>query len=103
MMPAQIIFAGFAVLILILLYALRREESVVKSLLVWWGVVCFLYALFILTQTTMQSRAIQGGLAFVIGTIACGLAFVIEHLDRRWTVQRKEPQAYAVKRGRRPQ
>jgi uncharacterized membrane protein len=84
------VFVGAAVLILILPYALRREESVAKSLLVCWGAVCLLYALFVVTPPTLRSRAIEGGIAFAIGAIACGFAFVLERLDRRGAERQKE-------------
>jgi peptidoglycan/LPS O-acetylase OafA/YrhL len=88
----RLFFLGAAVLILILLYGRRREESVAKYLLVCWGAGCFLYALFVTTQPTLWSRAIEGGIAFAIGAIACGIAFVLERLDRRRIGQRKEPE-----------
>jgi hypothetical protein len=89
MAPDQVVFAGAAVLILILLYALRQEEAVAKYLLVCWGVVCFLYAFFLLTQPTLAGREIEGGFAFALGALACGLAFALERLDRRRSRQRR--------------
>ena len=88
--PSVVIFGTAALLLAVLLYSVKQNVSPAKYLLFLWGLVCFLYAGFVLVSAQSAIHEIQGGVALLIGTIACGLAFVIDGLEELRKAQPKE-------------
>lgn len=82
METSQIAYIGAAVLMVLVVYALWQRESLAKYVLFCWGALCFFYAGSVLGGASPSVHEIQGGIALLIGTLAWGIAAMIDTLDR---------------------